>query len=256
MNKAEQNIPKLIITVVGVIFIIFLLTILFPIVIIGPGERGVVFNNGTGIEQRILGEGVHIRIPLLETVTKISIRVQKTDVKAEAASKDLQTVDTDIVVNWHMDASQVNRIYQQVGDEEAVSDRVLTPAVNEVVKAAVAKKTASDVLAQRPILKADIDKALSERLSRYHILLDDVSIVNVNFTAEFNSAIESKQIAQQQAEQAKFLVEKAKSEAEANKIQQQSLSPEILQQRALDKWDGKLPQYFSGSSLPFVSIQK
>lgn len=245
---------SLVFKIIGGVILIFVIILVFPVVVVGPGDRGVVFNNATGIEDRILGEGVHIRIPFVETVTKVSVRVQKTDVKAEAASKDLQTVNTDIVVNWHMSAQKVNKIFQEIGDEQSVQDRILAPAVNEVVKAATAQNTASDILAKRPELKQTIDKALSERLNRYNIMLDDVSIVNVNFTPEFNRAIEEKQIAQQQAEQAKFLVEKARNEAEANKTKQQTLTPEILQQRALEKWDGKLPLYYGGGTLPFINI--
>lgn len=251
---SQTDIIRLVIGSFIAVFAIILLIAAFPIVVIGAGQRGVVFNNISGIENRILGEGVHFRIPFIESITKLPVRVQKTEVRAEAASKDLQTVNTDIVVNWHMDAGKINRIYQEVGDTEAVTDRILTPAVNEVVKAATAKKTASEVLAERPELKQDIDKTLSARLSRYNILLDDVSIVNVSFSPEFNKAIEDKQIAQQQAEQAKFLVEKARSEAEANQIRQESLTPQILQQRALEKWDGRLPTYYGGGPLPFINI--
>lgn len=255
MNNVSPNaLIRNIIIVGAIIFFTIIIIALFPIVIVGAGQRGVVFNSITGVENRILGEGFHLRIPLVESVTKVSVRVQKTEVHAEAASKDLQTVNTDIVVNWHMDAGKVNKIYQEIGDDEAVRDRILTPAVNEVVKAATAQKTASEVLAKRPELKRDIDKALSNRLSRYNILLDDVSITNVAFTPEFNKAIEDKQIAQQQAEQAKFLVEKARSEAEANQIKQQTLTPAILQQRAIEKWDGKFPTYFGGGTLPFINI--
>ncbi len=251
----SQGISKYIGFIIGAIILIGIIIVLFPVVVIRAGDRGVVFNNLSGLENRILDEGIHVRIPLVENVTHVSVRVQKTEVHAEAASKDLQTVNTDIVVNWHMDASRVNRIYQEIGNEEAVQDRILTPAVSEVVKAATAKNTASDVLAKRAELKLSIDKALSDRLKKYSILLDDVSIVNVNFTPEFNRAIEDKQIAQQQAEQARFLVEKARKEAEANSLKQQSLTPQILQQRALEKWDGKLPIYFGGTTpLPFITI--
>lgn len=250
-----QNFSKYIGIAVGVVILLSIVIALFPVVVIRAGDRGVVFNNFSGLENRILGEGIHVRIPLVESVTHVSVRVQKTEVHAEAASKDLQTVNTDIVVNWHMDASRVNKIYQEIGNEDAVQDRILTPAVSEVVKAATAQKTASEVLAKRPELKQNIDEALSKRLKRYNVMLDDVSIVNVNFTPEFNKAIEDKQIAQQQAEQAKFLVEKARNEAEANSLKQQSLTPQILQQRALEKWDGKLPTYFGGTTpLPFITI--
>lgn len=248
---------------VGIAFVIIM--IMFPIVIIGPGERGVVFNNTSGIEDRILGEGTHWRTPLIESVTEISVRTQKTDVKAEAASKDLQTVSTAIVVNWHLDASKVNKVYQQVGDEEAVKDRIIIPAVNETVKAATAKLTAGDVLAKRSELKADLDKLLGDRLRKSSVILDDVSITDVNFSKEFNAAIEAKQVAEQQAQQAGFLKEKAKNtadaaietakgEAEANRLKQQSLTPELLQLRAIEKWKGNLPQV-TGGATPFVNIK-
>lgn len=264
-NIQNFNVLKYVLAGIGLIIGIILVIAFFPIVVIGAGERGVVFNSVNGVQDRILDEGIHFRIPVVESITKISVRVQKTDVKAEAASKDLQTVYTDIVVNWHMNAGKVNKIYQEVGDEEAIKDRILTPAVSEVVKAATAKKTAAEVLAQRPELKRDIDVALQKRLQSYDIVLDDVSIVNVNFTPEFNQAIEAKQIAQQQAEQAKFTAERAKNEAEAtvnkaqgeaeaNQLRQQSLTPQLLQQNAIEKWNGAFPQYFGGGVLPFLNI--
>lgn len=250
----QQTLIRIVSSLILLLFVIVILLAVSPIVIVGAGQRGVVFNNTTGLENRILGEGIHFRIPLVESVTKVSVRVQKTDVKSEAASKDLQTVNTDVVVNWHLEAGRVNKIYQEIGDEEAVTDRILAPAVSEVVKAATAQRTASEILAKRADVKRDIDQALSKRLRRYNIILDDVSITNVAFTPEFNKAIEDKQIAQQQAEQAKFLVEKARSEAEANQVKQTSITPEILQQRALEKWDGRFPTYWGGGALPFINI--
>lgn len=260
----ETLTPKVIAGVIGVIILVFVVIAVFPIVIIGAGERGVVFNNGSGVEDRILPEGTHFRVPFLESVISMDVRTQKTDVKAEAASKDLQTVNTDIVVNWHLDASRVNKIYQSIGDESAVTERIIIPAVNEVVKAATAQKTASEVLSLRPQLKADVDKLLSERLKKFDVLLDDVSIVNVGFSAEFNRAIEQKQVAQQQAEQALFKAQEAsasaqaavniaRGEAEANRLKQQSISPELLQLRAVEKWNGVLPTV-TGGNTPFVNI--
>lgn len=256
--------PKTIIKLISLVIGIIALFAFFPIVIVGAGQRGVVFNNFSGIEDRILGEGTHFRVPILESVTTVSVRTQKTDVKAEAASKDLQTVNTDIVINWHLDSLKVNKIYQQVGNETTVVERIMIPAVNEVVKAATAQKTASEVLAKRAELKADVDRLLSERLAKFNVILEDVSIVNVNFSPEFNRAIEQKQVAQQQAEQALFKAQEAsataqatvnlaKGEAEANRLKQQSLTSDLLQLRAIEKWDGKLPTY-TGGATPFINI--
>jgi prohibitin 1 len=251
---------------IGAVVAVFVLVAVFPVVIVGAGERGVVFNNFSGVENRILGEGMHFRIPFVESVTKVSVRTQKTDIKAEAASKDLQTVNTDIVINWKVDSGKVNKIYQQIGDQDVVADRIIIPAVNEVVKAATAQKTASEVLARRAELKADVDTLLSERLKKFDVVLEDVSIVNVSFSPEFNRAIEQKQVAQQEAERALFVtqqasaeaqatINRARGEAEANRLKQQSLSNELLELRAIEKWDGKMPQY-TGTSTPFINLNR
>jgi len=264
MNGQKFSSPFSFKKVALVIVGLFLLLIFSPVIIVGAGQRGVVFNNFTGVEDRILSEGTHVRIPFVESVTYISVRTQKTDIKAEAASRDLQTVNTDIVVNWHLDNQKVNKIYQQIGDESAVVDRIIIPAVNEVVKAATAQETASDVLAKRAELKSTVDTLLSERLKKFNIVLEDVSIVNVNFSAEFNNAIEQKQVAQQEAEKALFKTQEAsataqatinlaKGEAEANRLKQQSLTSDLLQLRAIEKWDGKLPTY-NGGGTPFINI--
>jgi prohibitin 1 len=259
MEENNFNGVKIFGIIVGVLIVIFVLLAAVPVAFVGAGERGVVFNSFSGVENQILGEGIHFRVPFVQNVTKLSIKVQKNDIKAEAASKDLQTVTTDIVVNWHLDASNVNKIYQNIGDEQAVVDRVLTPAVSEVVKASAAKYTAEEIIAKRPLLKQDIDDALKLRVTPYHVILDDISIVNVDFSKEFNDAIEAKQVAEQNAQKAKFVaqqaeqeaaaeVNRAKGAAEAQRLQQQTLTSEILQKMWIEKWKGDVPTYVAGNS--------
>jgi len=270
MPLEKNNITKLIAVIVGIIIVIFVVLAAIPIARVGAGERGVIFNNFSGVENRILGEGIHFRIPFVQSVHTISIKVQKNDIKAEAASKDLQTVSTDIVVNWHLDANKVNKIYQNIGDEQAIVDRVLSPAVSEVVKASTAKYTAEEVIAKRPLLKQDIDEALSTRLTTYNIIIDDVSIVNVDFSPEFNAAIEAKTVAVQRAAQAQNdlvrikteaeqTVAKATADAQALKIKNEALAqnPALIEYEKAQKWNGVLPQYVLGSgALPFFNISK
>lgn len=246
---------------------LFIVISLLPFVIVKAGSRGVVFNNASGVEDRVLGEGFHFVTPFVESVEQLSVQVQKNEIKADAASKDLQTVSTDIVVNWHLDASKVNKVYQGVGDEKAVVDRIITPAVSEVVKSSVAKKTAEEILTKRFEVKTDIDVSLKERLLTYNVILDDVSIINVDFSPEFNKAIEAKQVAEQQAKQAFFLTQKAENEAsasvamakgvaESQKLVQETLTPELLQKISLEKWNGILPQYLGGGTpVPFLNLK-
>jgi regulator of protease activity HflC (stomatin/prohibitin superfamily) len=231
----NDNKLKLIGTIIGVVIIGFVILAAFPVSFVGAGERGVIFNNFGGVEDKILGEGLHFRIPFVQTVKTFSVKVQKNDVKAEAASSDLQTVSSDIVVNWHIDAQSVNKIYQNIGNEKDVFDRVIAPAVSEIVKSSTAQFKASDIIVKRPMLKETMDTALAERLKPYNIILDDISIVNISFSAEFNAAIEAKSTAVQLAEkatndlvriqtEAAQKVATAKAEAEAITLQTQALS--------------------------------
>lgn len=250
--------PKVIvISIISVIGLI-LLFILFPFTIIGAGERGVVMNFGK-VSDQVLDEGIHWRTPIVQSVKRINVRVQKNDVKAEAASKDLQDVAMDIVVNYHIDPKKVNKVYQQVGDNQEVFERIIAPNTNEIVKAATAQFTAEEIVKKRQDLKNKIDIALIARLKDYGIILDDVSLTNIDFSQEFNAAIEAKQVAEQEALKAKFVADKAKrdaeaainkaqGEAEAQRLQQQTLNADLLQKLWIEKWNGQLPSVVSENS--------
>lgn len=249
-----------------IIGLLTLITVFGSFGTVQAGNVGVLTQFGKVMNT--YSPGFYIKIPWgVQHMIQIDTRVQKDDVKAEAGSKDLQTVNTDIVVNYHIFPSKAGEIYQTIGDNKSVKDNIVAPAVSEVVKASVALKTAEEILTKRTELKADIDKKLSERLAGYNIILNDVSIVNVDFSKEFNMAIEAKQVAEQQSQQAKFvadkavkdaeaIVNKAKGDAEAQRLQQQTLTAEILQKQALEKWDGVLPVYVGSGPIPFLNINK
>lgn len=242
---------------------IFIFTI-NPFVQVGAGERGVVMNWGQ-VQDVILSEGLHMRIPFMQSVQIVSVRVQKSDVKTSGASRDLQDVGLELVVNWKINTAKVNRVYQTIGDEKTVLENIIVPAVSEMAKAATAKKTAEEIITKRQQLKEDIDKLLVTRLANYGIILSDVSIIDIRFSEEFNRAIEAKQVAEQEAKQAIFKAEQAKNDAvarvnmaegqaKAQQLQQQALSPELLQKMAIDKWNGSFPTYM-GTTLPFLQIK-
>lgn len=263
--------PKAVKLVVGgvVLFIILIIVVAnFPFVVVNAGHRGVIFSNATGISNRILGEGFHMRQPFIEDVKQVSIQVQKDEVVAQAASKDLQTVTTKIVVNWHMDAKRVNKIYQNIGSEKEVVDNVLIPNTSEVVKAATAQYTAEELLTKRPDLKTKIDVGLSERLRGYDIVLDDVSIVDIDFSVGFNQAIERKAQAEQDAlaeknkleaikYQAEQTITAAKAEAESIKIRTEALNQNqnLIELEKAKRWNGVLPTHILGGAVPFFNIQ-
>jgi prohibitin 1 len=244
-NKAFNNAGKL-------TALLFLLTIfLTPFVIVNAGERGVLMEFGK-VQDKILGEGIHVIIPVVNTVKKLSIRVQNQEISAEASSKDLQDIFSDVALNWHIIPEKTNAIFQKIGDEQAIIKKIINPAIEEVLKAIIAKYTAEEIITKRGEVKSRVDNDLSIRLSNYYIAVDDISLVHVHFSERFSEAVETKQIAEQEAKRAEFIALKAskdaeakvniaKGEAEAHRLLSGTLTTEILQRQAIEKWNGKLP---------------
>ncbi|MEA5552271.1 prohibitin family protein [Anabaena cylindrica UHCC 0172] len=249
----------------GLGLLLFVSIFLRPFAIVNAGERGVIMRFGK-VQDTILDEGIHPIMPVVTSVKRLNVRVQQNSFKAGAASKDLQTITTELAVNWHIDPLKVNKVFQQVGDEDLIIDGIMTPAVSEVLKAATAKKTAEEIITKRTELKEEIDSNLKKRIEEYGILIDDVSLVNFSFSPEFSRAIESKQIAEQEAKQASFIAQKAtqeaqadvnraKGQAEAQRLQRLTLTPELLQKQAIEKWDGRFPMVMGGNgAVPLINI--
>lgn len=264
----ENNGIKIVGLIVAAIVVIFLFFTLLPFTIIGAGERGVVFNNFSGIENRILGEGIHFRMPLVESVIKMPIQTQAANFKENAGSSDSQSIEVDVTVNWHLDPSRVNRVYQTVGDIDAVVARVLTNNSQDAVKASVSKYAALEFQKNRENVRSSAQDLLQAKVKKYNVIIDNLSFTNINFSAEFNAAVEQAQVAQQKAKQAEYDVQrvtneaqaaiaKAKGEAEAQKQVQQSLTPELLQKLFIERWNGVLPSYMGvGTALPFLDLNK
>ncbi|WP_427159988.1 prohibitin family protein [Aliinostoc sp. HNIBRCY26] len=241
--------------------LLLIIIIFWPFVIINPGERGVLMKFGE-VQQVILGEGLHIIIPIMNTVEKISVRVQKQEISAEALSKDLQDVFTDVALNWHIIPEAANATFQQLGTAQQVIDKVINPAIEEVIKAIIAKYTAEEIITKRGVLKAELDNLLTIRLGNYHVAIDDISLVHIHFSERFGEAVEAKQIAEQEAKKAEFIALKAMKEAEAKinlargeteaqRLIRETLTPDILQKQFIEKWDGKLPKIMPNDSLKF-----
>lgn len=196
----------------GSILLLIVAVLCKPFTIVNTGERGVMLQFGK-VQDNVLDEGIHPILPIVTSVKRLSVRVQQNSFTADAASKDLQKVSTQLTVNWHIDAAQGNKVFQRVGDREEILTSIITPAVSEVLKAATAKKTAEEIITKRNDLKAEIDENLANRLANYNVIVDDVSLVDFSFSPEFSKAIESKQIVKQEAKQAEFIALKASKEA-------------------------------------------
>jgi regulator of protease activity HflC (stomatin/prohibitin superfamily) len=207
-------------------------------------------------------EGMHFLIPGVEEVELLEIRTQRIDSQATAASRDLQPVTTDLSLNFRIDSGAAARLYKEVGTE--YSARIIAPAVQEAIKVVTAQYTAEDLIRQRQKVKTEVEIKIADRLKQYSIIVDagGLSITNFEFSSEFNKAIELKQIAQQDAEKQKFILQRAElekqtkiaqaqGEAEAAKLNAESLKAAggelVVAREWIEKWDGKLPQVSSGA---------
>lgn len=254
--KGSKGVVQIVLAVIGVI------VVFSSFAIVGAGERGVVFSQFEGVKDKILNEGLHFKIPFIEDIIPIDVKVQKSQTDATAASKDLQTVSSTIALNFHIDPGQVNTVYQEIG--LLFKERVLDPAVQESVKAVTAEFTAEELITRRSEVSAKIRDSLTEQLLDFYIIVDGFNIIDFSFSRVFDEAIEAKQTAEQQALKASWdldrikieaeqKITRAKAEAESQRIQKATISPTILQLRAIEKWDGHFPRVIGGT-MPFIDI--
>jgi prohibitin 1 len=265
INKLSGSTKLLIIGVISLL--IFLEAVPF---IVGAGERGVVTHFGA-VDPVPLSEGIHFKVPFRDVIIPIDVKIQKFEVPAQGSTKDLQDLKAKFAVNFALQADRVAQIYQQQGDLRAIVDRIVAPQTQESFKTAAAQFTAEESIVKRPELKAQFDQILMSRLSKYGIEIYDTSVVDIEFSAEFAQAVERKQVAEQDAQRSVYIAQKAeqeaqarinqaKGEAEAQKLLQVSIDPNILrkqeldnQRLAIDKWDGILPKVNSGT-VPFLDV--
>ena len=237
--------------------------------IVPAGHTGVVLTLGK-VSSTSFSEGFHLRIPFIQNVEKMSNKIQVYETPASAVSKDLQTVSSNIAVNYRLVSDKSADMYQNVGiDYHTV---LIAPVVQECMKSATARYTAEQLITERQAVADEVKTALDDKLNNYGIYIEKFNIVNFEFSAEFNNAIEAKQVAEQnllkteteqkqaitiaeaQAKQkviaaeanANAILAEAEAQAEANRLLEESLSSKVIAYEQISKWDGVMPKVVSG----------
>jgi prohibitin 1 len=180
------------------------------------GTRAVIFDRLSGVKEEVINEGTHFLIPWLQKSIIFDVRTKPRNIATTTGSKDLQMVSLTLRVLHRPNVKALPKIYQNLGAD--YDERVLPSIGNEVLKAIVAQFDAAELITQREAVSERIRNDLTLRAAEFNIALEDVSITHMTFGREFTKAVEQKQIAQQDAERARFIVERAEQERQANVI--------------------------------------
>ena len=233
--------------------------------IVPAGNTGVVLTMGK-VSENTMSEGLNFKVPFVQSAVPMSNKIQVYETGASAVSKDLQTVSSTIAVNYKLVSDKSDDMYKNVGlDYQTI---LITPVVQECMKSATAKYTAEQLITERQAVGEEIKTALDEKLNNYGIYIEKFNIVNFDFSAEFNNAIEAKQVAEQnllktkteqeqalviadtEAEKkvisakasAEAILAEAKAQADANRLLEESLSAKVIAYEQIQKWNGVMPK--------------
>ena len=250
---------------------------------VDTGYRGVKTRFGKVVSES-LTSGLYFCIPVIEEIHEVEVREQKMTMETSASSRDLQTIQSSIAINFRPAPAAAHQLFEEVGIN--YEKRILSPAVEETAKAVTAKYTAEELITKRTQVRDEMEKMLSSRVVTNHISITKFNIINFQFSRSFNNAIEAKQTAEQEAlrasnilrrikveadqkietargeaesiklraeAEAKAIEFKATAEAEAQRILAEVVNRDVITLRAVEKWDGVIPK-FTGDTLPFVSF--
>lgn len=257
------------VTIVIVFVILLGFIALLSASVISEGFVGIKTTWGKA-DGDILNPGINFKIPIIQGVKELEVRTIKDESIVNAGTKDLQSVTSKVAVTYQVDKANAVKIYKEVGLNEEIGDRIIAPAIQEVVKASTAKYTAEELLTKRTEVKDLIDSELTTRLKEYGIKVQDASITDFTYSAQFDAAIEAKQVAEQDSKKAQYEKQKAIVQKEAelerakidtqiasqiaekNRLESETLSDQIIRRMYIEKWNGVLPTYVGNGGEIFI----
>ena len=251
---------------IGVLVVLGLILFFSTCVIIDPGERGVKVTLGK-ISPTPYEEGIHFITPFISTIHVMDVKTQKVNPATIVFTKDIQQARLTYVVNYNLIPGDVAKMYQEVGRN--YRDTVILPTVEGTLKNVVGTWNAADLIANRTKATSDILVQLKEALADNYINVTDFQITDIDYSDAFEKAVEEKVTAEQEAqkaknktvqvqEEARQKVLTAEADAKAIKLQAQALANnrQLVELEYAKKWDGKLPEFVGGSSVPFINLTK
>lgn len=260
---------KIIIGSIGGAVAIAIIILIASITTVPTGYVGVKTRFGQ-VQDDVIQEGFNLKAPFIESIVKIDCRTQKYEIATEASSKDLQKISNlKVVVNYNVDKNNANNLYKEVGkDYQTV---LIEPAILESIKQGISQYTAEETITKRSEVADIILNLLKNKLENKGVTVTALNITDLNFSEEFDRAVEQKQIVEQETQKAQYELEKAKVEnekkienakadAEVMKQQNEQITDNYLRlkeienkQKAIDKWNGQLPTTTS-DAIPFINV--
>lgn len=266
-GKEVKNMDKNGVAGVVTVLILFVIAVLLcnPIVVVGVGQRGVKVTLGK-VSPESLGEGMHFIMPYIQRIAKMDVKTQKYTTQTHVYTKDIQQAKISYVVNYNLVADSAYRMYQEVGMDYV--SKVINPVLEGTIKDVIGKWNAQDLVANREEATNDILAKLKDQLTERYVNVTDFQIIDIGYSEVFERAIESKVTAEQDAlkaknktvqiqEEAKQKVISAEAEAKSMSIRANALTQNkaLVEYEAVQKWNGILPQYMMGNSIPFINMK-
>lgn len=255
--------------VIGFLILFAIITFFNSITTVPTGHAGIKTRFGK-VQNEVITEGLNIKVPFIEKIVKIDCRTQKIEVANATATKDLQEVNFTIAVNYNITKETANELYKTTGTD--YQNVILNPAILESIKAVTAQYKAEELITKRGEVSNKMQETLIGKIENKGFNVIDFNIIDLDFSAEYNQAIEKKQVAEQQAQQAQYELEKARvenekkianaeAEAKVMELQNSQITDKTLKLKELEnqsaminKWNGQLSTYALGDSVPFLNI--
>lgn len=265
-----KNLRRMVLKSIIILLVIFFIITLFSSFQSVPtGFVGIKTRFGK-VSDDVIQEGLNIKVPYIEKIVLMDCRTQKSEVDCSTASKDLQEISLNVAINFNVNKQTAHELYRQVGiNYESI---IINPAILESVKSVTAQFTAEELITKRAEVSNNMESTLKEKIESRGFNVVDFNITDLDFSVAYNQAIEKKQVAEQEAKQAQYELEKAKinnerkiAEAEANakvmQVQDSSTTERALelkeleiQKAAIEKWNGVLPSTIAGDTVPFINL--
>jgi len=228
-------------------------------------ERGVLSTFGK-MSDEVIEDGLHMKIPFIQTVKRVNVQQKKFDGRENSYTRDVQTSEVEYTINYDLVRENVSKLMKNVGDD--YHNRIVVPFIRSAMKESFGNFAATEIVENRDAVRREIEQTLRQTLDSNYFMNIQFQLVDIDFDDDFEKAIKEKQVAEQNAlkaknvtiqveEQAKQTKIKAQAEAEAMSIKAAALesNPKLVNYEAVQKWDGKLPTYMLGNTVPFIDLK-